>query len=200
MSETNRIFHVDGDSFFASCEIALDPKLEGRPVWVGGGRRGDGIVIAANRTAKKSGVKTGMACFEAARLCPQGVLCRPHYDEYRRLSQEMFRILEEYTPLLVPASIDEGFLDFTSMGKHVWREYAGFLNMPGGTVWLPSVTFPAWASAFWQRSSRPAYSSWIYRLLRKASNASSAWNRRYLLLQVPTLARICSFNARFASR
>ena len=69
MSETNRIFHVDGDSFFASCEIALDPKLEGRPVWVG-----DGIVIAANRTAKKSGVKTGMACFEAARLFPQGVL------------------------------------------------------------------------------------------------------------------------------
>ena len=51
MSEPNRIFHVDGDSFFASCEIALDRKLEGRPVWVGGGRRGDGIVIAANRTA-----------------------------------------------------------------------------------------------------------------------------------------------------
>ena len=47
-----------------------------------------------------------MACFEAARLCPQGVLCRPHYEEYRRLSQEMFRILEEYTPTLVPTSID----------------------------------------------------------------------------------------------
>ena len=28
----NRILHIDGDSFFASCEIALDPKLEGRPV------------------------------------------------------------------------------------------------------------------------------------------------------------------------
>jgi DNA polymerase-4 len=117
----HRILHVDADSFFASCEIALDRKLEGRPVWVGGGRRGDGIVIAANRIAKKFGVKTGMACFEARRLCPRGVLCRPHYDEYRRLSEEMFRILESYSPTLVPISIDEGFLDFTTMDRHVWR-------------------------------------------------------------------------------
>jgi len=117
----NRILHVDGDSFFASCEIALNPRLQGRPVWVGGGRRGDGIVIAANRAAKKFGIKTGMACFEAKKLCPRGVLCKPHYDEYRRLSAEMFRVLEEYSPMLVPISIDEGFLDFTTMDRHVWR-------------------------------------------------------------------------------
>src|SRR5690348_13005878 len=92
----NRILHVDGDSFFASCEIALNPKLEGRPVWVGGGRRGDGIVIAANRIAKKFGVKTGMACFEAKRLCPYGVLAKPSYDAYREISQQMFRVMEEY--------------------------------------------------------------------------------------------------------
>jgi uncharacterized protein len=117
----NRILHIDGDSFFASCEIALDPKLEGRPVWVGGGRRGDGIVIAANRQAKKYGIKTGTACFEAKRLCPSGVLCRPHYDAYRELSRQMFLILEQYAPTLVPYSIDEGFLDFSSMDTHIWR-------------------------------------------------------------------------------
>lgn len=122
MKPLNRILHVDGDSFFASCEIALEPKLQGRPVWVGGGRRGDGIVIAANRLAKKSGVQTGMACFEARQLCPQGVLCRPQYDEYRRLSQAMFRVLEQYSPTLVPISIDEGFLDLTTMDQHVWRD------------------------------------------------------------------------------
>lgn len=122
MNRLNRILHVDGDSFFASCEIALEPKLEGRPVWVGGGRRGDGIVIAANRLAKKFGIETGMACFEAKARCPKGVLCRPHYDEYRRLSSEMFHILEQYAPTLVPVSIDEGFLDLTSMDQHVWRD------------------------------------------------------------------------------
>ena len=119
--ESTRILHVDADSFFANCEIALDPKLEGQPVWVGGGRKGDGIVIAANRVAKKFGVTTGMACFDARRVCPSGTLCRPHYDEYRRLSRELFRILEEYSPILVPISIDEGFLDFTGMQEHVWR-------------------------------------------------------------------------------
>ena len=59
---------------------------------------------------------------EAARLCPTGVLCRPHYDEYRQLSQKMFYILEQFSPVLVPISIDEGFLDFTTMDKHVWRD------------------------------------------------------------------------------
>jgi DNA polymerase-4 len=120
-TKNNRILHVDGDSFFASCEIALDRKLRGRAVWVGGGRRGDGIVIAANRAAKKFGVKTGMACFEAKRLCPRGILCRPHYDEYRDISAKMFRVLEEYSPTLVPISIDEGFLDLTTMDSVVWR-------------------------------------------------------------------------------
>lgn len=113
----NRILHVDADSFFASCEIALDRSLEGKPVWVGGGRRGDGIVIAANRLAKKFGIKTGTACFEAKQLCPQGVLCRPHYDAYRDLSEKMFRILEQYSPVLLPISVDEAFLDLSGFGR-----------------------------------------------------------------------------------
>src|ERR1035437_3401109 len=131
MKPANRIFHVDGDSFFASCEIALNPKLEERPVWVGGGRRGDGIVIAANRIAKKYGISTGMACFEAKRLCPKGVLCPPHYDEYRRLSLAMFKILEDYAPVIVPMSIDEGFLDLSAVSQYVWRDSTPLKYMNG---------------------------------------------------------------------
>ena len=93
--------------------MALDKKLKEKPVFVGGGRRGDGIVIAANYRAKAYGIITGMACFEAKHKCPDGVLVRPHYDEYRRLSVEIFRRVRYYTPLLVPTSIDEGYLDFT---------------------------------------------------------------------------------------
>lgn len=117
ISRIPRILHVDADSFFASCEMVLDPKLRGRPVYVGGGRNGDGIVIASNYEAKKFGLKTGMACFEARRLCPRGVLCRPHYNEYRRLSLEMFRLLRRFTPMLIPISIDEGFMDMDQMER-----------------------------------------------------------------------------------
>jgi len=117
VSRVPRILHSDADSFFASCEIVLDPALRGRPVYVGGGRNGDGIVIASNYEAKKFGLKTGMACFEARRLCPRGVLCRPHYSEYRRLSLEMFRLLRRFTPMLVPISIDEGFMDMDQMDR-----------------------------------------------------------------------------------
>ena len=93
----NRILHVDCDCFFASCDFALARKkgknFGGFPVWVGGGRRGDGI-IAANRVAKKFGVKTGMACFEANRLCSRVILWRTQRDKYPRLSAEIFRLLE----------------------------------------------------------------------------------------------------------
>ena len=79
------------------------------------------MTMPSPRAAKKFGVKTGMACFEAKSLCPRGVLCKPHYDDYRELSRRMFHILKEYSPTLVPISIDEGFLDFTTMDRHVWR-------------------------------------------------------------------------------
>src|SRR5258706_14080175 len=86
-----RILHVDGDSFFASCEIALHPEWQGRPVWVGGGRRGGGIVIAANRIAKRFGVETGMACFEARRRFPRGGPPKQSYKETPAILQKMFR-------------------------------------------------------------------------------------------------------------
>lgn len=117
MMAVPRILHLDADSFFASCEMVLDPGLRGKPVYVGGGRNGDGIVIAANYEAKKYGLKTGMACFEARRKCPHGVLCRPHYTEYRRLSLAMFRILRRFTPMLVPLSIDEGLMEMNQMDR-----------------------------------------------------------------------------------
>ena len=136
--------------------MALDKKLKKKPVFVGGGRRGDGIVIAANYLAKAYGILTGMACFEAKHKCPEGVLVPPHYDEYRRLSLEIFRRVRYYTPLLVPTSIDEGYLDFTDspavfrcrtpaeLVAHMKRELAEEVDVPvsmglGSSRWLAKL-------------------------------------------------------------
>jgi len=115
-----RILHVDGDSFFASCEIALNPQLQGRPVWVGGGRRGDGIVIAANRAAKKFGIKTAWRALRRRNFV-RVVFCANRTTTNTAAVGGMFHVLEKYSPMLVPISIDEGFLDFTTMDRHVWR-------------------------------------------------------------------------------
>ena len=73
----------------------------------------------------------GHGVFEAKRRCPTGVLCPPHYDEYRCLSLAMFKILEEYAPVIVPMSIDEGFLDLSTMSQHVWRDTTPLNYMKG---------------------------------------------------------------------
>jgi DNA polymerase IV len=98
---------------FTSMAIRSSPRARSHSI----NRCADGAATASssplNYLAKKCSITTGMVCFEAKRACPDGVLVRPHYDEYRRLSLELFKRVRQYTPLLVPTSIDEGFVDFT---------------------------------------------------------------------------------------
>src|SRR5437868_3297661 len=61
------ILHVDGDSFFAACEVAKDPRLRGKPVITGKER---GIVSAATYEAKARGVKRGVKLSDALKMCP----------------------------------------------------------------------------------------------------------------------------------
>lgn len=69
------IFHIDFNSYFASVEQQVNPRLRGRPVGVTGGDRLDRTVLgAASVEAKKYGVKTGMAIPEALYLCPKLII------------------------------------------------------------------------------------------------------------------------------
>lgn len=106
--------HVDGDSFFASVEIARDPRLRGKPVITGKER---GIVSACTPDVKKRGVTRGMRLDEARKLVPDAVILPSDYETYSIFSERMYRIVRRYTPSVEEYSIDECFADLTGLRR-----------------------------------------------------------------------------------
>jgi DNA polymerase-4 len=146
--KTPRILHADADSFFASCEEILSPALRGRAVVVAGGRRQDGIVLSASRRAKAFGVKSGMACFRARQLCAELVVCPARPEVYRQISARMFAVLNRFSPLVVPVSIDEGFLDLSAEadGAARWHELSAAVSREVGLALSGGLANSRWAS------------------------------------------------------
>ncbi|MGN5650990.1 DNA polymerase IV [Bacillus sp. Brlt_9] len=108
------ILHVDCNSYFASCEIANDPKLEGKPVVVAGNLKRNGMIIAANYVAREYGIYTTMPIWKAQQKCPDLIAKAPSFDLYRQTSANIFNYLANVTPLVEPASIDEAYMDITN--------------------------------------------------------------------------------------
>jgi len=107
---------ADMNSFFASCHQAENPELEGREVIVAGDpERRAGIVLACSYPCKAKGVKTGMALWEARRLCPDAYYFRPEHSLYIDYSNRILKIMRDFTDLVEPFSIDEAFIDLTGI-------------------------------------------------------------------------------------
>ncbi len=103
------VAHVDCDAFFASVEKRDRPELRGRPVIVGGGRRG--VVAAACYVARTRGVRSAMPMFQAIAACPDAVVVPPDGRKYVAASRQVRALMEALTPLVQPLSIDEAALD-----------------------------------------------------------------------------------------
>ena len=108
------IIHVDLNAFFATAEQIRRPDYVGKPVIVGGlGPRG--VVSTASYEARSYGVHSAMPIGEARMLCPNGIFLQGDYRYYEMLSRSFFGYLKNYSSLVEAASIDEGFVDMTSM-------------------------------------------------------------------------------------
>ena len=115
---TTRFLHVDLDAFFVEVCRQLRPELRAVDLLVvGGDPRGRGVVQSASYGARAFGVRAGMASAEAARRCPGAVFVRTSFDDYRRASRAVRLVLEEFSPLVVMASLDEGYLDFSGTDR-----------------------------------------------------------------------------------
>jgi DNA polymerase IV len=101
------------DAFYASVEQRDNPTLRGKPVAVGGDPTQRGVVAAASYEARRFGVRSAIPMSRAVRLCPSLVIVRPDFQKYRSVSQQVFGIFKEVTPLVEGLSLDEAYLDVT---------------------------------------------------------------------------------------
>ena len=146
MSRT--ILHSDCNCFYASVELLHHPELRGKPVAVGGDPEArHGIVLTADYTAKRRGVKTGMALWQARQVCPDIIFLPPRMDLYLRFSRMAQEIYAEYTDKREPYGIDESWLDVTDSvslkgdGYHIAQEISSRMKKELGITVSVGVSF-----------------------------------------------------------
>ena len=109
------IVHMDLDTFFVSCVRLENPQLNGIPLIVGGGERG--VVASCSYEARYFGVRSAMPIRMAMQLCPQAKVVKGDMEFFSKKSNEVTQIVEENSPVVEKASIDEFYLDITGMDK-----------------------------------------------------------------------------------
>jgi DNA polymerase-4 len=108
------IIHLDMDCFYAAIEVRNRPELRGKPVGVGGARDRRGVLTTCNYEARKFGVRSAMPTFMALQRCPKLIVMPTRFDVYRREAAVIRAILQRFTSLIEPLSLDEAYLDVTS--------------------------------------------------------------------------------------
>jgi len=117
------------DAFYASVELLRYPELRGKPVVIGGRRRGAegpavrmlrdysgrGVITTATYEARKFGVNSGMGLMKAAKLAPDALLLPADFDEYRRYSRLFKDAVRAVAPHVEDRGIDEIYIDLTAL-------------------------------------------------------------------------------------
>lgn len=117
MSNARTIIHLDLDAFFCAVEEQRDPALRGKPFAVGGSPSGRGVVASCSYPARAFGIHSAMPMAQAVRLCPELIVVRSHFSDYRVKSRQVMAKLRLLTPLVEQISIDEAFLDVTELAQ-----------------------------------------------------------------------------------
>lgn len=147
MEEDRKIIHVDMDAFYAAVEQRDNPELRGKPVCVGGGPHGRGVVQTCSYEARKYGIHSAMSSSKAIRLCPHAIFVPPRFDVYKEVSDQIRGIFHEYTDIVEPVSWDEAYLDVTENKKgmgsaeQIARDILNQINEKTGCTASAGVSF-----------------------------------------------------------
>lgn len=113
------ILHCDLNCFYASVEMLYHPELRNVPMAIAGDPENrHGIILAKNVLAKKCGVKTAEAIFEAKNKCPNLIIRTPDYESYAYFSQKLKDLYYEYTDKVEAFGPDECWLDISGSIKY----------------------------------------------------------------------------------
>ena len=114
-TELRKIIHVDMDAFFAAVEQRDFPQYRNKPVIVGGLPNSRGVVATCSYEARSFGIHSVMPSSKAYRLCPHAIFVKPRLTVYRAVSEQIREILRSYTNLVEFVSLDEAYLDVTTV-------------------------------------------------------------------------------------
>ena len=114
---------IDCNNFYVSCERLFRPDLRNKPVVVLSSN--DGCVISRSNEAKSLGVKMGEPYFKIKALSNAYKIqvFSSNYSLYGDLSQRVMSTIESMWPDVELYSIDEAFLDLTTMPSHLHNAF-----------------------------------------------------------------------------
>ena len=127
MARKNVIALVDCDSFFVSCEQAVNPELKGKAVCVMSGR--GQCVISRSKEAKKLGIRMGMPYFQIEGQMKKSVFINANHDLYSQISEKVMEVLKSFSPKVEVYSIDEAFVDLTGLERLYKKNYLEIAQM-----------------------------------------------------------------------
>ncbi len=124
--------HIDLNSCFAIIEQQANRLLRGRPVGIGAYDTPRGFLVASSYQAKAKGVKLGVNVEQARSLCPGIVIMTPDPAKYREAHRLFKAVLLEYSPDVIPKSIDEFILDLSK--SEILRKMKNEIRKMGNPV------------------------------------------------------------------
>ena len=142
------ILHVDCNKFYASVECLHRPEIRNKPVAVGGSDKSrHGIILTKNEIASLFDLKVGEPLWSAKQKCPNLIIIPPNFPLYMRFSEEVHKILGDYTDIIEPFGIDESWIDVTSSvglyggGEKIAHEIRGRIKRELGITVSVGVSF-----------------------------------------------------------
>ena len=115
------IFHIDLNQFFCSVAILKNPRLKGKAFAIGRENTLKGVVSTASYEARKYGVHAGMPLVEAYQKLPSLIVVDYGHSVYEEYSKKFFKFLSRYSSSIEQTSIDEGYIDVTSITVDINR-------------------------------------------------------------------------------